>query len=241
MRAVFGREVRSYFVTPVGYAFILLYTLLCGVMYVFINIGQHASASMNLMFSAMQLPFCLIAPLLTMRLFAEEKRMRTDQLLFTAPVRIAALAGAKLLAALFLLAVSMGLTLLFPLLISAHAQIAWGQIVSVYVGYFLLGAALLSVGLFLSALCENQVSAAVLTLGVNVLMYLGEHYVLPQLGASYFAPVRTLLGALPMRARLADFANGLISPAQCVYFVSFCALMLFLTTRVLHMRRFAKG
>ena len=78
MRAVFRHELSGYFTTPVGYVFLTMYALLSGLVFVFINIGQEMSASMNLLFSGMQLPLMLIAPLLTMRLFAEEKRMRTD-------------------------------------------------------------------------------------------------------------------------------------------------------------------
>ena len=85
-RAVFRHELSGYFTTPVGYVFLTMYALLSGLVFVFINIGQGMSASMNLLFSGMQLPLMLIAPLLTMRLFAEEKRMRTDQLLLTSPV-----------------------------------------------------------------------------------------------------------------------------------------------------------
>lgn len=86
MRAVFRHEMSGYFTTPIGYIFLAMYALLSGLVFVFINIGQEASASMNLLLSGMQLPLLLIAPLLTMRLFAEERRMRTDQLLLTAPI-----------------------------------------------------------------------------------------------------------------------------------------------------------
>ena len=74
MRAVFRHELSGYFTTPVGYVFLTMYALLSGLVFVFINIGQEMSASMNLLFSGMQLPLMLIAPLLTMRLFAEEGR-----------------------------------------------------------------------------------------------------------------------------------------------------------------------
>ena len=77
MNAVFRHELKRYFVSPAGYAFLILYTLMAGVIYVFVNIGQESSASMNLTLSGMQLPLMLAAPLLTMRLFAEERRMRT--------------------------------------------------------------------------------------------------------------------------------------------------------------------
>ena len=107
MRAVFRHELSSYFTTAVGYVFLTMYALLSGLVFVFINIGQEMSASMNLLFSGMQLPLLLIAPLLTMRLFAEEKRMRTDQLLLTSPVPLGQIVLGKALASLALLMIAM--------------------------------------------------------------------------------------------------------------------------------------
>ncbi len=241
MSAVLRHELHSYFTTPVGYVFLIMYTLLSGVVYVFINIGQEMSASMNLMFSGMQLPFMLIAPLLTMRLFAEERRMRTDQLLFTSPVSVGRIVLGKALAAMVMLLASMGLTGLYPAVISRWAQVSVPQLAAVYLGYFLHGAALLSVGVLVSSLCVNQVSAAVITLGVNVFLYMSEHYILPQMSAGYLAPARAVLRWLPATQRLGDFASGVISLADVTYFALFSALMLFFTCRVLTARRFEKG
>lgn len=241
MRAVFRHELHSYFTTPVGYVFLIMYTLLAGVVFVFVNIGQEMSASMNLLFSGLQLPFMLIAPLLTMRLFAEERRMRTDQLLLTSPVRVHAIVLGKMLAAAVMLLIAMGLTLLFPMAISRWAQVSARQVAAVFLGYYLLNTAMLSVGVVLSSLCVNQITAAVITLGVNLLLYLCEHYVTPQLSAAYLAPVQSALQWLPSSARLGDFASGVISLADVVYFLAFTALMLFFTCRVIERRRFAKG
>ncbi len=230
MRAVFRHELSGYFTTPVGYVFLTMYALLSGLVFVFINIGQEMSASMNLLFSGMQLPLMLIAPLLTMRLFAEEKRMRTDQLLLTSPVPLGQIVLGKALASLALL------------MIAPYAQIAWSEIAVVFLGYYLLDAAMVSVGVLLSSLCTNQITAAILTLGVNVLMYLSEHYIVPQAGTSaYLHPVSVILSFLPSSARLGDFANGIVSLSDIVYFVAFIALMLFLTDRAMEKRRHAKG
>ena len=208
MRAVFRHELSGYFTTPVGYVFLTMYALLSGLVFVFINIGQEMSASMNLLFSGMQLPLMLIAPL----------------------------------ASLALLMIAMLLALIYPLLIASYAQIAWSEIAVVFLGYYLLDAAMVSVGVLLSSLCTNQITAAILTLGVNVLMYLSEHYIVPQAGTSaYLHPVSVILGFLPSSSRLGDFANGIVSLSDIVYFVAFIALMLFLTDRAMEKRRHAKG
>ena len=141
-----------------------------------------------------------------------------------------------------LLLIVMLLALIYPLLIAPYAQIAWSEIAVVFLGYYLLDAAMVSVGVLLSSLCTNQITAAILTLGVNVLMYLSEHYIVPQAGTSaYLHPVSVILGFLPSSSRLGDFANGIISLSDIVYFVAFIALMLFLTDRAMEKRRHAKG
>lgn len=241
MNAIFRHELHGYFTTPVGYIFLMMYTALAGIVYVFINIAQEMSASMNLLLSGMQLPFMLIAPLLTMRLFAEERRTRTDQLLLTSPVRVWQIVLGKLAAACAMLALSMGLTLFYPLVIRSWAQVSVAQIATVWLGYYLLGVSMLSIGALISAMCEHQVSAAVLTLGINVFLYLSEHYILPQTASAALRHARSLLIWLPSAARLGDFANGIISLADCVYFISVTALFAFLTCRSIESRRFAKG
>lgn len=241
MSAVFRHEMRSYFTTPVGYVFLAMYTLLAGVIYVFVNITQEMSASMNLMLSGMQLPFLLIAPLLTMRLFAEERRMRTDQLVLTAPVRVWQVTLGKMLAAAAMQGLAMALTVLYPLVISRYAQMSAAQVAAVYLGYYLLDVSMLSVGLLLSSLCVHQVTAGVVTLGVNVFLYLSEHYIVPQLNASWLHAVRQGLRWLPSSQRLGDFAGGVISLSDVVYYLAFSGLMVFLTCRVIEGRRMAKG
>ncbi len=241
MIAVFRHELKRYFVSPAGYAFLILYTLMAGVIYVFVNIGQESSASMNLTLSGMQLPLMLAAPLLTMRLFAEERRMRTDQLVLTAPIRLGWVVLGKMLAAGVMLAMAMGLTALFPAVISRWAELSLPQVAAVYLGYYLLGIAMLSVGVWISALCVNQITAAMATLGANLFIYLCEHYAVPQLGATSFSFLTRALAFLPSSARLGDFAQGIISLSDVVYFLTFTALMLFYTCQALNRRRMRKG
>lgn len=241
MSAVFCHEMKGYFITPSGYAFLIMYTLMAGVIYVFVNIGQEMSASMNLLLSGMQLPLMLVAPLLTMRLFAEERRMRTDQLLFTAPVPLWAVVLGKLAAAAVMLLAAMALTAVYPLVISRWAQVDAAQVLAVYVGYYLLGLAMLSIGTLLSSLCVHQVTAAMVTLGVNLTLYLCEHYAAAQLSGARLAPLARALAFLPAASRLGDFAQGVISLSDVVYFVCFTALMLFFTCQALERRRLRKG
>ena len=234
MRAVLFHELGGYFRTAAGYIFLAMYTLLAGVVFVFINIGQEMSASANLTLSAMQLPFLLIAPLLTMRLFAEERRMKTDQLLFTAPVRLLSVVLGKFFSACFMLAAAMGLTGGMFVFISRYAEVSFTETLCVFLGYFLSGCCMLSAGMLISALCRVPLTAGLITLCVNVLFYLAEQY-LPKVPSLAFA--ETVLRFLPGTNRLGDLANGLIGLSDMVVFLAFIALFVFLTVLALEGKR----
>ncbi len=172
----------------------------------------------------------------------EKRKSEIERVIeLTAPVRIAHVVLGKMVAAAVMLLLAMGLTVLFPAVISQYAQISAAQMAAVYLGYYLLDLSMLSVGLLVSSLCVNQVTAAVLTLGVNVFLYLSEHYIVPQLNATYLHAVRQALRWLPSSQRLGDFAGGIISLSDVVYYLAFTGLMVFLTCCVIEARRVAKG
>jgi ABC-2 type transport system permease protein len=241
MIAVWKREMAQYFKTPMGYLFLGMFTLLCGLMFAFYGIRASGGASVYVLLSGMRLPFMLIAPLLTMRLMAEERRSHTDQLLLTSPLSVAQIVLGKALAAYTVLLASLILTLYFPLLVSPYAAVDPGTAAAAEIGFFFMNLCTLSVGVLMSSLCVSQVSAGVLTLGVNMLMYLLETYVLPQLGASYLAGAYAVLSRLSLSARYATFQNGVVGLSEIVYFLSFSGFMLLLSGLAVSRRRWAKG
>lgn len=240
MKAVLEHELSGYFRTASGYLFLAMYTLLAGIVMVFINISREMSASANLTLSAMTLPFLLIAPLLTMRLFAEERRTRTDQLIMTSPVKTIEIVLGKLLSSCIMLMLAMGLVSLYFLFISRWARISAAETLCVFLGYFLHGVSLLSIGLLISALCQGQIVAGLLTLGVNVFLYLNEQYILPEMSGQILSPLVTILKWVPSTDRLGDFANGVISLSDIAYFLGFTSLMVFMTVLTVEGRRFAR-
>lgn len=240
MRAVLERELSGYFRTVSGYLFLAMYTLLAGIVTVFINIGREMSASANLTLSAMTLPFLLIAPLLTMRLFAEERRVRTDQLVMTSPIRTVSIVLGKFLSAAVMLLMGMVLVSFCFLFLSRWARISAVETLCVFIGYYLHGFSLLSVGLLISALCSGQMIAGLLTLGVNLFLYLNEQYILPEISGRAGSLSVTILRWLPSTDRLGDFANGVMSLSDIVYFLGFTGLMIFMTVLTVEGRRFAR-
>lgn len=160
-----------------GYMFLSFFIFMIGLYFSLINVfAGHLDYQYVLSNTAIL--FLLIIPLLTMNLFSQEKRNKTDQLLFTAPVSILKITLGKYFAALSLLLFGMSLTLIFPSILLIFAEnmndLAFGRILSSYLGYFLLGACFIAVGLFISSLFENAIVAAIITFGSLFCFYILE-------------------------------------------------------------------
>ena len=171
MVAIFKKELRSYFVTMTAYVYLGIFVLLMGVFFMLTNISGHNpyfAASLGIM----QIMFLVLVPTLTMRLFSEETRQRTDQLLFTSPLKISDVVLGKFAAAAALYAISLLLILVFPYLLSSHTEVDVSALTAVMFGFFLLGASFIVVGLFVSSLTDNQIIAAVATFAAILLFFI---------------------------------------------------------------------
>jgi ABC-2 type transport system permease protein len=162
MLAVFLKELRTYFTTPIGYIFMGVFLLISGILFTTRNVfamnSDYSSFLGGLIFI-----FLLVTPLLTMRVLSEEKRQKTDQLLMTAPMGTGKIVSGKFLAALALYLITLIVTFLYPLFLSFHGRLDTAQIAGTYIGFFLLGASFISIGIFVSSLSDSQASAAILT------------------------------------------------------------------------------
>jgi ABC-2 type transport system permease protein len=171
MVAIFKRELRAYFASPTGYIFMGFFLLISGVL-VALNNFMSASPNYQGMLGSITFVFFIVVPVLTMRLFSEEMRQRTDVLLLTHPVSVTGVVLGKYLAALTLFLITLAVTVLYPVLMSFFGSLEVGEIVTGYVGFFLLGACFIAVGLFISSLTDNQVVAAVVTFGALLLIWI---------------------------------------------------------------------
>ena len=170
MTAIYKKELHSYFSSVLGWLFIAFMLLLTGIFFVVYNLaGGFANVEYGLY--EVTFVFLIIVPVLTMRIMAEEQRQKTDQLLYTAPVRVTEIVLGKYLALLTILALPMIMVCAYPLVLSLYGTIQSGTAYTAILGFFLLGAAELAVGLFLSSLTESSVIAAVLSFGVLLLSY----------------------------------------------------------------------
>ncbi|MCL2092912.1 MAG: ABC transporter permease subunit [Treponema sp.] len=162
MLAIFWRELKTYFQTPIGYVYMGLFLLLSGVFFAFNNLFPQSSQFTGFLGSILFV-YLFAIPLLTMRLFSEEKRQRTDQLLLTSPVSITGIVGGKFLAALAVYCGTLLVTVAYAVVVAVYGDLWVWETVGSYIGFIFLGACYISVGLFVSASTENQLTAGIVS------------------------------------------------------------------------------
>ncbi len=197
MTAIYKKELRSYFSSVLGWLFIAFMILLTGIFFSVYNLaGGYANIEYAL--SEVTFIFLIIVPILTMRIMAEEQRQKTDQLLYTAPVRVTEIVLGKYLALLTILALPMLVVCAYPLILKLYGAIQAGTAYTAILGFFLLGAAELAIGLFLSSLTESPVLAAVLAFGVLLLSFFSSSLVgfIPKSPVLTYVIVALLIAAL---------------------------------------------
>ena len=233
MFAVYKRELRAYFTTAVGYVFLAIIVALSAVAFSVTTL-LSASNDVSTYFTVLLFILMVALPVLTMKLFAEERKMRTEQLLLTAPVSIAGIVAAKFFAAFTVffganLLCSLAYVTLF-IYSDPEAGIIAGNIIAIT----LVGAAFIAVGIFVSALTENQLAAAIGTFGILLAM-LGIGLIASKIP---WYPVRYVLGWFSILTRYNNFTNGFFDFAALLYYASVCFIFLFLTCRVYERRRY---
>lgn len=162
MTAVYKRELRSYLTSMIGYIFIFFVLLLTGIYFSAYQLSA-AYPKFEYTLSALTFVFLISVPILTMRVLAEERKQKTDQLLLTAPVSVEKIVMGKYLALVTIFAIPMAIICLYPLLMTKFGTVSLGMAYTAILGFFLLGCANLAIGVFISSLTESQVIAAVLT------------------------------------------------------------------------------
>ncbi len=171
MTAVFLKELRTYFTTPIGYIFMGVFLLISGILFTTSNVFAMNSDYSSFLGSLIFI-FLLVTPLLTMKILSEEKKQKTDQLLMTAPVSSGKVILGKFLGALTLYLMTLVITFIYPLFLSFHGRLDTAQIIGTYIGFFLLGGSFISIGIFVSSLSDSQASAAILTFCVLIITWI---------------------------------------------------------------------
>lgn len=235
--SVMKKELRSYFNTPIAYIFILFLLLATSVsLFYFQQFLGANTASFRSYFGTFPLVFIFLLPALTMRSWAEERKMGTEEILMTLPFGEFDLVLGKFAAAASLLALVLVLTLPVPMILSSLGNFDTGQIVGEYFGTFLLGITGISIGLFISAVSFNQVSSFMFAvLALLVLTMMGRLQFVLSL-PSWLA--RTL-DYLSLDYHFKSFVKGIIDTRDLAYFLVLSVLFLYLNGKVLTLRKWS--
>jgi ABC-2 type transport system permease protein len=249
---IFKREARYFYTSPIAYVVIVIFTAVFGFLY-FRNLTYYSQLSYQLMqnpyfpqridlvlgvfaplFSSNSIVFLLVIPPISMRLFSEEKKSGTIELMFTYPVKDIQMVIGKWLASVTILVVMLALSVPGPIMAFKFAgSWEWGPILAGYLGMFLMGLSFLSLGVLISALSENQIVALIISYGALLGFWFLGWAVDPNSGKQ----IGNVLTEFSIIQHLDNFVKGVIDTKDVLYYVLFIFTCVFLTTRVLESKR----
>ncbi|HYC77682.1 MAG TPA: ABC transporter permease [Planctomycetota bacterium] len=239
--AVFWKEFRGFINSPLAYIFLILFLLYLGATFFFGGLVaggftgiQVKEASLEAFFASLPYAFVIIVPALAMKLWPDELKLGTVELLMSYPVKPRHVVVGKFLAGLALIATALACTLVTPFTVASYGRLDWGPVQGSYLASLLLGGAFLSVGLFAGALCREQVTAFILTLlicGALVLVGKTEYLMTTAEGFSVWA------NRIAFNTRFESMAKGVIDLRDVIYFTTFIVAFLTLNTTVLEARK----
>ena len=225
-----GKELRALFYSPIAYIIIAVFLVLMGYSFTLTLFLNKFATLIHIFFQSAGLLFLLI-PIITMRLFAEERKAGTLELLLTAPVRESQVVLAKYVASMAVVLAMIVLTGTYAVVLAIFGSPDLGPIYSGYIGLALLASTLVSLGLIVSALTSNQVVAAIVTIGISFLLW-----TIDSLAGMMPEGLERILISLSLLAHFTPFATGALYTSDVGFFVSTTLLALFLAMRALARR-----
>ena len=234
MLAIYKRELRSYFTGVIGYVFLVIYLAVAGLIFSYSTLFSM-SADVTTYFSAMLLFSAVTLPLLTMKSFSEERKMKTEQLLLTSPVSITGMVMGKVLASYTVYAAAEVFSSLYFLFLIPYARLQFATLLGNVIAMLLVGLVFISVGVFVSSLTENQLTAAIGTIAI-LLAFFGVGLLSSLLPSAFW--LRYILDTFSVFSRFQGFTNGYFEISAVFYYISISALFIYLTVRVFDRRRY---
>ena len=234
MLAIYKRELKSYFVGVIGYVFLVIYLAIAGILFSYTTMFSMSS-DVTRYFTLMLIFSAIVLPLLTMKSFSEERKTKTEQLVLTAPISLPALVFGKFFASYTVFGSATLLTSLYFLLLIPYTQLKFAILFGNLIALLLVGMVFISIGLFVSALTENQLAAAIGTIAI-ILGFLGIGLINALIPGKYW--VRYIFDSISIFTRFQSFVNGYFDVATLIYYLSVSAIFLWLTIRVYDRRRY---
>jgi len=234
MRAIFWKEVKSYFYSPIAYVLIGMFILISSIMFWPNLISAYGEFNSNL--ATMGYILVFIVPILTMRILSEDRKNGTEVLLLTSPVKLSEIVIGKYLAALFVFLVMIVISFIYPIILVIFGASITPKLVGGYIGLILLGASFIAVGVFASSLTENQIIAAIIGFVSLLIIWLADG-----IGSMVGGVTAKILYWFSLLSRYEDFNNGILRLNAVIYYISFIAVFLFVTIMIIERRRWSKG
>ena len=233
MHAIYKREMKSYFTSPIGYIVCSVMLLLLGLYFSYMYRNNYTNISF--VFMSISTIALLVCPIITMRLLSEDKRQKVDQLLLTAPVKLWKIIYGKFFAALTLFMLPFAMTFIYVFILMLSTSVNWLAFLADLLGIALLGSSILAIGLFISALTESQIIAGIF--GIVVSFFIMQiDYFSQSVDATWFTNATTYISFV---TRYNAFTSGTIDFSNIVFFASVTVLFLYLATAVLDKKRWA--
>ena len=233
MKAIFNKEFKGYFASPIGYIFVGVFMILAAMFFLNGCIAYQV-ADISAIFSNINVVYLFLVSILTMRSFSEERSKKTDQLLLTSPCSITEIVLGKYFAAMAVLGITALVSLVFPAALMIFGNPPLSEIIGSYLGFILLWGAFIAIGIFISTLTESQMIAAVFTFGVLLLIYFLD-------GITSGMSNKTLASVISwfsLMKRYNEFQNGILNLVNIVYYLSFIFSFLFLSAQCIEKRRY---
>lgn len=248
MFAVFKREFKSYFTNPLGFIILAVFYFFLG--YLFSSYYSNGSPYVEYVIIGISQILLFITPVITMRLFSDERRQKTDQVLFTAPVKLINVVLGKFFAAFALYALGFAPTVIYQIIVMSYVSVNVFYYIYALIGILLFGAALIAVGMFISSLTESPIISIIFTLVINIFIMMAGSF-----ASNITAPSATVwyqkvwawlverfadfLGGMDFASVLESFANQTLAVKDVVFFISITVAFIFLTERSLEKRRWS--
>ncbi|MBO4468335.1 MAG: ABC transporter permease [Clostridia bacterium] len=237
MTAVFKREFKSYFITPIGYIILAIFYAFLGLM--FSSAYSVGSPDITAVISATSLISLFLIPVITMRLICEDRRQKVDQALMTAPVKLVSIVLGKFLAAFTIYALCFVPTVVFEIIFASKVKINAMSYIYSLIGVMLLGAALISIGMFISCLTESSAVAAILSIVINFVVFLMPTFSSMVKDVKYFSWLSKVFDKMAFMNAYESFNNNIFKVADIIYFLSIVAIFVFLCVRFLEKKRWS--
>ncbi len=227
MWAVFKKELKTYFLSPIGYIAIGIFMLMFSIFFYLTTISYGSVDMGNLYYATARYGLLLMVPLLTMRMFAEERKNGTEQLLLTSPRSVTSIVLGKFFAALAVILITLILSIIYAIIISFFGTINIPTLIVTMIGFLLVAMAAISIGMLASSITENQIISAIITIVVLVAPW-------------FLVDISEIFSSIDLIDKFLKFPSGLVSVSDTVCLLSITAMCVLITIVLIKRRKAVK-